>query len=98
MKIETADLLRVIDILKSNIVDAFPGGVEVDAEDFYWEIAEDDLYDPAESPGDLTLGQLSDDWMELLRLKDKKNIPISYDLRRLAVILQIIRKKSIGIW
>lgn len=98
MKIEISDLLNVINILKHNIVDSFPDGISIDSEDFYWEISEDDLYDPAKKPDDLTIGQLSDDWAELLRLKDQENIPISYDLKRLAVILQIIRRKSIGVW
>ena len=98
MKIETEDLLKIIDLLKNNISESFPDGIEVEEEDFYWDISEDELYDPTKDPGELTLGQLSDDWSELLRLKSDDGIPISYDLKRLAVILQIVRKQSVGLW
>ena len=98
VKIKTDDLVNIIDILKKNIMDNFPQEVEVDKEDFYWQLSEDDIYHPAIKPTDIDLGQLSDDWLELQRLIVKEGIPISYDLRRLAVILQVVRKKSIGLW
>lgn len=98
MKIKTADLLSIIDILKSNIESNFEGSINIEKEDFYWEISEEELYDPTSSPEDMTLGQLTDDWSELLRLKEAESIPISYDLRRLAVILQAVRKNSSGRW
>lgn len=98
MKISISDLIKVIEILKSNISQSFPDAIEIKSEDFYWDIPEDMLYDPTASPNELTLGQLSDDWEELLRLKDQENIPVSYDLKRLASILQAIRKNSVGVW
>ena len=98
MKIETSDLLKIIDVLKENLLEKFPADIDVDLEDFYWELPEDGLYDPTVEPKELTLGQLSEDWAELLRLKNEGNIPVSYDLRRLSVILQIVRAKSVGTW
>ena len=98
MKIETTDLIDVIDGLKANLLEAFPEGINVEDEDFYWQINADELYDPTKEPEVNELGQLSDDWDELLKLKKEGRIPISYDLTRLAVILQIVRKKSIGVW
>ena len=98
MKIKTTDLLDVIDILRADILEAFPDEIYIDAEDFYWQISEDELYDPTQEPRVEELGQLSDDWSELLRLKREEEIPISYDLNRLATILKIIKKKSVGIW
>ena len=71
--------------------------IYIDAEDFYWQISEDELYDPTQEPRVEELGQLSDDWSELLRLKREEEIPISYDLNRLATILKIIKKKRVGI-
>ena len=98
MKIQKQDLLRVIDILKGKINEHFDESIEVAEEEYYWEIPLEDLYDPTTKPEDLTLGQLSEDWKELLRLKEKDSIPISYDLIRLSVILEIIKKKSSGKW
>jgi len=98
VKIKTSELLEVIDILKKNILMNHPSGVDIDNDDYYWEIPENEIYNPSTQPNDLTLGQLSEDWKELLRLKEKESIPISYDLKRLAVILQVIRKESVGKW
>jgi hypothetical protein len=98
MKIELDNLLEIIDVLKQNVAELFPDGIDIELEDFYWEIPEKLLFDPINGPGELTLGQLNEDWLELLRLLTEENIPISYDLKRLSIILQIIRIKSIGIW
>ena len=98
MHIKTKDLIEIIDILKINIQQTFPDEVYVDEDDFYWQIKEDQLYNLEQTPDVDELGQLSDDWSDLLRLKKKDAIPISHDLNRLAAILQIVRKKSIGIW
>ena len=99
MNISTTDLINIIDILKDKIISEFGSEIVIDKEDFYWELLTDDIYDPYNEPsGELVLGQLSDDWEELLRLKNKKQCPLSYDLVRLSVILNIIRKRSIGKW
>jgi len=99
MQIKTKDLLYIIDILKREISNHFGDVVEIETEDFYWEIlSSDELYDPTSCPKELGLGQLSDDWSELLRLRDVNEIPISYDLKRLAVILKLIWNKSLGKW
>jgi len=98
MQINAADLKILIQRLSDNIGENLPDNIDIDAEDFYWEIPENDLYNPMEEPSTFTLGQLSDDWEELQRLKEGEVIPVSHDLKRLSAILQIISKKSHGTW
>ena len=99
MKIKTSDLIEVIDILKEKIKINFSDSIEIDTEDFYWHISSEELYNPVREPRELYLGQLSDDWSELLRLRDSNDEEaISHDLKRLAVILEIVQKKSFGKW
>ncbi|WP_051786248.1 hypothetical protein [Endozoicomonas numazuensis] len=98
MEIKKQALFEVIELLQKNIDENLPEVINVEIEDFYWEISEEDLYNPVSTPEELTLGQLSEDWSELSRLMDDSNFPISYDLRRLSAILLILRKYSIGVW
>ncbi|MEL6152469.1 MAG: hypothetical protein AAFQ78_00375 [Bacteroidota bacterium] len=99
MQIKKNDLLDIIDILKDQVSSNFDDTIEIDSEDFYWQIlSPNELYDPTHYPKELGLGQISDDWEELSRLQNEDEIPISYDLKRLAVILEIVRNKSIGKW
>lgn len=98
MKIKTSELLEVIDLLKEQIQTHFKESVQVNDEDFYWQIPLDELFDPTENPSGMTLGQLSDDWEELSRLLKPSEIPISYDLQRLSVIFDLIKLKSAGKW
>lgn len=98
MIIKTHDLLDIMNILTEKIKENFKEEIIVDDYDFYWEIPHDDVYSYSQEPNKLTLGQLSDDWMELLRLKEKNDHPISYDLLRLAAILELIKRKSSGKW
>lgn len=100
MKIEIDDLLHVINIISENIRENFPDGIEIENEDYYWEIDDNDLYNPylEENDLDISMGQISFDWESLLRLKDKNSIPISYDVKRLSVMFRIINKKGYGVW
>jgi len=98
MEIKKNDLLKIIDILKKNIDKNFSKKILIQKEDFYWEIDYNELYNPKKKPKNLTLGQLSDDWTELLRLAETKEEPLSYDLKRLGEILRIIKKYSKGKW
>lgn len=98
MEIKTSELLNIVQQLSKNIELNFPETIEVDKEDFYWEIPEENLYDPTSEPSNLTLGQLSDDWEMLMRLNTPESTPLSHDLKRLSSILQIIYKRSHGAW
>ncbi len=70
-------------------------GVDIELNnDFYWDIPSEYVYNPYIDPPNLTLGQLSDDWNEVKRLRDEKQNPIPYDLRRLSNILKAISDEN----
>ncbi|WP_272150898.1 hypothetical protein [Tenacibaculum aiptasiae] len=98
MKIDKKKLFKIIDSLKEEIDVNLGDEIRIDKEDFYWQISNEELYNPIEEPSELTLGQLSDDWSELLRLYDNNEIAISYDLKRLSVVFGLLYSKSRGKW
>jgi len=93
MDIEKKDLIELIDLLKSEIDGWFHEGIDFE-DDFYWDIDREELYQFSKEPNDLSLGQLTEDWSELKRLKDKDQIPIKYDLQRLGVILRYLASRK----
>ena len=67
------------------------GITEVEIEkDYYWSIPERALYDPTAQPKELTIGQLTDDWRELQRIRDGEKQPIGYALVWLAALLRAV--------
>ena len=103
MKINIKELIEVIHVLEKRMKEVYPNGViEIPDDDYYWSITDDTKYDPAETPGNLDLGQVSFDWDELLKLKDEVEntgrVPISYHLGCIAEILNVIKKNGSGVW
>jgi hypothetical protein len=64
--------------------------------DYFWSIGPDELYDVYESPGELTIGQISESLATLRRISSGKSPPIGYALVWLADILRAIGHQSIG--
>lgn len=58
------------------------------AHDFYWSVPPAERYDPARTPGDLTLGQLTDDLAELRAIAAGTREPAAYALVWLASLLR----------
>ena len=98
MKISINELRSIFDILEKEVRLHCGEEVEIESEDYYWEIKEDELYNPTTPPNDLMLGQISDDWMELSRLVNPSEIPVSYDLKRLGAVLEAVRVNSQNKW
>lgn len=57
--------------------------------DFYWDIDSEEIYDPYKEPSNLTLGQLSDEIMEIQNSIKTKDL-IYYDLKRISAILRVL--------
>ena len=89
MEIKIKELLDILEILQKSL-SKFES-VNLGEKEYFWEIYEDELYDPYQSPKQLGLGKLSDDWEELLRLKNIDEIPITYDLKRMGNIFRGIQ-------
>ncbi len=103
MKINIKDLLDIIHVLENRMKEVYPGGViDIPDDDYYWSIADDKKYNPAEIPIDFDLGQVSFDWDELIKLKEEADkagrFPISYHLGCIAEIFNVIKKNGSGVW
>lgn len=97
--IKTSDL----EILFKKIIEEYnyhmDGKIEISDLDYYWSLDAQDSFNIETDPEKLFLFQLSDDILELSRLKNKKcEYPVSYDLLRLSAILKAMYIKSIGFW
>lgn len=62
-------------------------------EDFYWDITQEDRYNPYDEPKELTLGQLSYDWLEIQKIASGENETIGFALVWLASLYKIIGEK-----
>jgi hypothetical protein len=96
MKIKIIELKEIIDNIIERLKDVFGDEIIIENEDYYWVIPEDEIFNPYEKPKLDSLGQITDDWEDLRRLIDKKDIPLSNDLILLGSILQAIRKNCKG--
>lgn len=85
MKVNIFEIEKVISILLEKLRRTKGNEIEL-KNDFYWDIATDELYNPYKEPKNITLGQLSDDLEELKRLNSTDG-EISYDLKRVSSIL-----------
>jgi hypothetical protein len=88
MKIKIDEIQKITFLLFSKLKENKGDEIEI-ANDYYWDISNDELYNPYEEPKNITLGQLSDDIKEIQRLANPDDA-IIYDLKRLAVILKAI--------
>lgn len=63
--------------------------------DLYWNITDEELYDPYNDPKELTMGSLIEDWEFLQNILDGKREMIDYDLTKLASLLRFLGKSMI---
>lgn len=64
------------------------------AEDFYWDVPAAGRYDNYEEPKQHTIGQLSDDILELKRMLAGDTPPVGYGLVWLAAVLRRVGETS----
>lgn len=88
MKISVDEIQKVTLLLLSRLKESKGDAIEI-TYDYYWDISDEELYNPYEEPKNITLGQLSDDIEEIQRLVNSDDA-IMYDLKRLAVIFNAI--------
>lgn len=88
MKISLDEIQKITLLLLSRLKESRGDEIEV-INDYYWDISDEELYNPYEEPKNITLGQLSADIEEIQRLVNSDDA-IMYDLKRLAVIFKAI--------
>ena len=88
MKINVSEIesitIRLLDMLKQS-----KGELLEFSNDYYWDILDNELFNPYKDPTNITLGQLSDELTELDKVKNLNNATI-YDLKRLGIIFRAL--------
>jgi hypothetical protein len=94
MKISIDEIQKITLLLLSKLKESKGNEIEINS-DFYWDIDDNELYNPYEEPKDITLGQLSDDLEEIQRLINSDDA-FAYDLRRLSNILKVLSIENLS--
>jgi len=89
MQITTNELRRACEILLAHLEETGHSAVEI-SRDYYWNVPQEQRYDPYQEPSKLDLGQLSDDWSEVQEIVKGNNEPVSYALVWLSSILRSV--------
>jgi hypothetical protein len=92
-RIQIAELKRITNQLLDHIEKSEVESVEISA-DYYWHVPKDERYDHYKKPAELSIGQLSDDWMELKKILDGENKPIAFALVWLSNILRYVGEET----
>lgn len=88
------ELERISQMLFSKLKENIGNEIEVN-KDFYWNISEEELYNPYDEPSNMTLGQLSDDIERINYVYKFSDEIVNYDLKRLSTIIQVL---SLEVW
>ena len=88
MKVNIDEIQKITSLLLSKLKESKGNEIEIN-NDYYWEISNEELYNPYEEPRNITLGQLSDDLDEVHRILQSDDA-IMYDLKRIAGILKTL--------
>ena len=87
MLVQLSDLRKVTSMLFDHLESADTNSFEF-SEDYYWYISDDQRYDPHIKPSELSLGQLTDDWSELIQILNREKEPLGYAFVWLSAILR----------
>jgi hypothetical protein len=86
MEVKIKTLEKIVTLLLSKLRDEKGDVLQIES-DFYWDISDDEIFNPYEQPSMLTLGQLSDDINEVMRLEEFEDEALAIDLKRVGRIL-----------
>lgn len=86
-KISLVFLFAVADKIVTEYIKRGLSTVDLGDRQYYHAVAADEMFDMAEDPKELIVGDLLDDISELKRLKDDDETPTAVDIERLGRIL-----------
>ncbi len=89
------DLKILLEVLLSKLGSMDNSRPVFSDQDLYWNITDEELYDPYKKPVDLTMGSLTDDWEFLQKVMSGERDMIDYDLCKLAAIMRHLGSKEI---
>ncbi|MFG6095941.1 hypothetical protein SPB21_11845 [Leptothoe sp. ISB3NOV94-8A] len=93
MKISIDSLQQCTEVLFNHLKELGIDSIELD-EDFYWEIVDDNRYNPYEQPKEFSLGELSSDWKNLEKIVAGEEEPIGYGFVWLSSLVKLLGKKK----
>lgn len=93
MNVNIDELEEIVSLLLKKLKHSKGKEIELN-NDYYWEISNDEVYNPYEEPKNISLGQLSEDINELNRLVNKDDDAIPYDLSRIGNILKALSNEN----
>lgn len=96
MVIKKEELVKIIERLSNEIQLNCNEEMSFD-ENYFWETKPGGSYNLDMEP-ELVMGDLNDDWSDLRRLLDKEAVSLSFDLKRLSSILQLLDFKLGSDW
>lgn len=94
MQIEVSKLREISKKLFSHLENNGYDQVELEV-DFYWNIPEEEKYQMENSPKDLDIGQLDEDWDFLQEVLKQDHEPIGYEFVWLGKVLEAIGEKVV---
>lgn len=89
------DIRKLINILSNELEQSDDKSVAISENDLYWNILDEELYNPYHEPAQLTMGSLTEDWDFLEKALNGEREMINYDLYKPASILRFLGKKNI---
>jgi len=87
MRVTTAELRRACEMLLRHLEATGQHEIEI-AEDYYWAIAPGEAYAAYSTPSQFTMGQLSDDWQEVMAIVNGDKEAVGYALVWLSSVMR----------
>jgi hypothetical protein len=89
MQISTNELRKACELLLTHLEESGHSAIEI-TRDYYWNVPQEQRYDPYQEPAQFDMGQLSDDWSELQGILEGRKVTVSYALVWLSSILRSV--------
>lgn len=94
-ELKKADIKKLIEALLNKLEKLNDSTSFTFNNDLYWNITDEELYDPYKDPKELTMGSLIEDWEFLQNFLDGKREIIDYDLYKIASLIRFLGKSMI---
>ena len=95
MRVTTDELRKAMEVLLKHLDDTGQFEFELE-EDFYWSVPQETRYDVYTPPTELSVGQLTDDWVQLQGIIKGKSEPLGYGLVWASAVLRAVGEKAVG--
>lgn len=88
MVVRISDIEKTVALLLGKLKEAKGDEIAIES-DYYWDVANGELYNPYSEPKSLSLGQLSQEIDEIQNALKKGHL-IAYDLKKVSSIIKVL--------